>query len=133
MPDESLSTHSKQGNLHHGKQIAIMAQDLIVLKCKSRFKLRIMLLQRDLRAAVIGDTLKAIADIRKTMQDRHTEVNVAWIYRDNWSGGTSNNDTVDYLSTNLDDFYCLSRKRWKMNILRFLITVGISASCISVY
>jgi hypothetical protein len=50
-----------------GNKLQSWFKTLLYFKCKSRFKLRIMLLQRDLRVAVIGDTLKAIADIRKTM------------------------------------------------------------------
>jgi hypothetical protein len=96
---------------------------LLYIKCKANFELRIVLLQRNVRIAVIEEVLETIPGVRQTLQSRHAKVKIDWTYRGNWSNG-KNCSPQNSLVTEMDDFYVLPRKTWKMNMMQFLIQVG---------
>jgi hypothetical protein len=98
---------------------------LLYVKCKAKFELQIELLQRNIRVSIIEEALLALADVRKTMQDRHAEVTIDWIYLGNLIRGQSNDEAGYIVSRCVDDFYCLSRRLWRATMGLFLIAVGV--------
>jgi hypothetical protein len=112
-----------------GVELQSWLKALLYIKYRAKFELRIELMQRNIRLSVVEEVLTVLAEARKIMQDRHAEIKVHWIYRGHWIRGKNTDWPGDILSMVVDDFYYLPRKTWRMNMMHFLIMVGIAASC----
>jgi hypothetical protein len=97
---------------------------LLYIQRKAMFELRIALFQRNIRVAVIQEVLGVLKDTRQTLQNRRVQVTVDWIYRNYWKHGREGRSEPS-LVRNMDDYFTLPRKTWKVNMMTFLYAVSI--------
>jgi hypothetical protein len=96
---------------------------LLYIQGKARFELRVVLFQRNIRVAVIDEVLEVMDDTRQALLNRHVKVTVDWIYRGYWTRGKKA-CSGQSLVRNMDDYFTLARKTWKVNLMTFLYTVS---------
>jgi hypothetical protein len=97
---------------------------LLCIKHIAKFELRVLLLQRNIRVAVIEEVLEDLAAVRETLHSQGADVKIDWIYRGTWHHG-NNLDPDNVLCRNMDGFFELPRKAWNISMMRFLVQVSV--------
>jgi hypothetical protein len=125
----SVCQHSQAEKIYTERdELQSWLKALLYIKYKAKFELHVTLFQRNVRVAVMEEVLTSLGDIRQALLDRHAEVSVDWTYHGHWSRG-KNQDTEDSVCVDMDGFFYLPRKAWKMDTMQFLIMVSISLGC----
>jgi hypothetical protein len=75
---------------------------------KKNFRLEILLLQRNIRIAVLTESLDVFRDIRKTFVEQGADVQIIWAYDDNRITSYDLNEGHPTVWTRIDDYFGMS-------------------------
>jgi len=101
---------------------------LLYIKHKARFELRVVFFQRNIRVAVLEEALVVLEPVRRTFQRRGAVINVDWCYRGFWVGGVDTQPDGVLMTKEMDDFFVISRRSWRINMIQFLLEVNLFAN-----
>lgn len=102
--------------------------DLIVLDSiidKKNFKLKILLLQRNIRMAVLTESLGVFQGVRETFVEQGAHVQVSWSYDDNIIENYDLYEGHDTVFISIDDYFGMSYSLWERRFKQYIRFVSI--------